>query len=193
MKTILIYSGGPDSPSSFTTSSTKVRSSALAVDYGQRHACELIKPPLSVPPAKSPSNAPIFPPSDPCSREQPYLRRYSVAEGHYTETRMKSTVVPNRNMLLLALPPATPAPRGRSRLRRPPRRPRHLSRLPPRICRCHGERDRTCDWESVRLSRPFVDWTKADIARRGAELKVPFERTCPAKAARPLWALRHLY
>mgnify|MGYP000657498837 CR=1 FL=1 len=33
------------------------------------------------------------------------------------------------------------------------------------------------DWEKVELIRPFVDWTKADIVRRGAELSVPFAQT----------------
>lgn len=34
-----------------------------------------------------------------------------------------------------------------------------------------------CDWNKVELNRPFVDWTKADIVRRGAELGVPFKQT----------------
>jgi 7-cyano-7-deazaguanine synthase len=34
-----------------------------------------------------------------------------------------------------------------------------------------------CDWSQVELYRPFVDWTKADIVRRGAELGVPFGQT----------------
>ena len=33
------------------------------------------------------------------------------------------------------------------------------------------------DWEQVELIRPFVEWTKADIVRRGAELGVPFAKT----------------
>ncbi|MGB0259481.1 MAG: 7-cyano-7-deazaguanine synthase, partial [Coraliomargarita sp.] len=40
-----------------------------------------------------------------------------------------------------------------------------------------AEAIRLCDWDQVELDRPFVDWTKADIARRGAELGVPFEQT----------------
>ena len=36
---------------------------------------------------------------------------------------------------------------------------------------------RLADWEKVELIRPFVDWTKADIVRRGAELSVPFVKT----------------
>jgi len=36
---------------------------------------------------------------------------------------------------------------------------------------------RLADWESVELIRPFVDWTKAGIVRRGAELGVPFAQT----------------
>jgi len=40
-----------------------------------------------------------------------------------------------------------------------------------------AEAIRLCDWSTVELSRPFVDWTKADIVRRGAELGLPFAKT----------------
>ena len=33
------------------------------------------------------------------------------------------------------------------------------------------------DWREVSLYRPFVDLTKADIVKLGAELKVPFAQT----------------
>jgi 7-cyano-7-deazaguanine synthase len=33
------------------------------------------------------------------------------------------------------------------------------------------------DWHKVELIRPFVDWTKADIVRRGTALGVPFAET----------------
>ena len=34
-----------------------------------------------------------------------------------------------------------------------------------------------CDWRGIKLLRPFVDLDKGDIARRGAELNVPFALT----------------
>ena len=34
-----------------------------------------------------------------------------------------------------------------------------------------------CDWHSVKLNRPFVDMTKAEICKLGAQLQVPYEKT----------------
>jgi 7-cyano-7-deazaguanine synthase len=34
-----------------------------------------------------------------------------------------------------------------------------------------------CDWHRVELVTPFVERTKAEIVRRGADLGVPFEKT----------------
>jgi 7-cyano-7-deazaguanine synthase len=33
------------------------------------------------------------------------------------------------------------------------------------------------DWESISLFRPFVNWSKADLVKRGNEIGVPFEHT----------------
>ena len=33
------------------------------------------------------------------------------------------------------------------------------------------------DWSKISLYRPFVNWSKADLVKRGSELGVPFEKT----------------
>ena len=181
MKTILIYSGGLDSTVllyHLLDQGREVR--ALAVDYGQRHACELdqaaaICAARQVPFQRADLSAirPLLAGSSLTSEDIP------VAEGHYTETRMKSTVVPNRNMLLLALATSYALSSGAAEVAYAAHHGDHAiyPDCRPEFADAMASAIGLCDWESVRLSRPFVDWTKADIARRGAELMVPFEQT----------------
>ena len=78
--------------------------SALSINYGQRHRRELksastITQMLAVPHELADLSGVqhLLAGSSLTSPEIP------VAEGHYTQDSMKSTVVPNRNMLFLAL------------------------------------------------------------------------------------------
>ena len=104
MKTVIVYSGGLDS----TVLLYHLRLAghnihALSVDYGQRHRCELerasaICEELGIP----------QPVAD-LSALQPLLAGSSLTSGDRSRRRalhkenMKSTVVPNRNMILLSV------------------------------------------------------------------------------------------
>lgn len=190
MKTVLIYSGGLDSTVLLYHLLHQGQSvSALSVNYGQRHACELKQAATICAAINVPFQCvdlsgirPLLAGSSLTSDEIP------VAEGHYTEASMKSTVVPNRNMILLALATsyalssdaesvAYAAHHGDQAIY-PDCRPEFADAMATAIERC--------DWNDVRLNRPFVDWRKADIVRRGAELKVPFEQTWSCYKGREL-------
>lgn len=181
MKTVLIYSGGLDS----TVLLYHLRAAghsvhALSVNYGQRHACELdhaadICRELQLP----------NPVAD-LSAIQPLLAGSSltsadieVAEGHYTEETMKSTVVPNRNMILLSIAAGHALSIGAQQIAYAAHSGDHAIYPDCRneFADAMAAAIRLCDWSTVELSRPFVDWTKADIVRRGAELNLPFEKT----------------
>jgi 7-cyano-7-deazaguanine synthase len=163
MKSVLIYSGGLDS----TVLLYHLRAAghtvhALSINYGQRHRCELtyaaeICKAIDVPHQTADLSA-IQPLLAGSSLTSPEIE---VAEGHYTEESMKSTVVPNRNMILLAI--------AAGHAIYPDCRNEFADAMAAAI--------RLCDWSTVELSRPFVDWTKADIVRRGAELGLPFAKT----------------
>ncbi len=102
-----------------------------------------------------------------------------VPLGHYTDESMKATVVPNRNMILLAVTAAWAISRkaehvayaahGGDHAIYPDCRPEFADTMAQAIA--------MADWHRVTLLRPFVAMTKADIVRRGAELGVPLERT----------------
>jgi len=181
MKTLVIYSGGLDSTVLlYDLHQAGHDLTALSVNYGQRHACELERA------AGICQGLRISHKVADLSAIQPLLAGSSltspdiaVAEGHYTEENMKTTVVPNRNMILLALATGHALSVGAQQVAYAAHSGDHAIYPDCRnaFADAMAEAMRLCDWNQVELSRPFVDWSKADIVRRGAELDVPFAQT----------------
>ena len=92
---------------------------------------------------------------------------------------MKSTVVPNRNMILLSIAAGHALSIGAQQIAYAAHSGDHAIYPDCRneFADAMAEAIRLCDWSPLELSRPFVDWSKADIVRRGAALKLPFETT----------------
>lgn len=179
--TVLVYSGGLDSTVLlYDIRARGYQVHALSVNYGQRHARELaaaasICALLGVDHRMADLRAlqPLFGASS--------LTDTSVAvpHGHYEAESMRSTVVPNRNMLLLAVAGAwaaslkvdsvSYAAHGGDHAIYPDCRPEFADAMDAAL--------RLCDWQSLRLERPFVGLDKTALVRRGAELGVPFAET----------------
>ena len=181
MKTVLIYSGGMDSTVLlYHLKAAGHALTALSVDYGQRHRRELeharsicVALDLPNPVADLSALRPLLAGSSLTSPE------IAVAEGHYTESTMRSTVVPNRNMILLSVATGHALSIGAETVAYAAHSGDHAIYPDCRnsFAEAMAEAIRRCDWETVHLSRPFVDWSKADIVRRGAILGVPFDQT----------------
>ncbi|MEO0508354.1 MAG: 7-cyano-7-deazaguanine synthase QueC [Verrucomicrobiota bacterium] len=181
MKTLAIYSGGLDSTVLlYHMLKTGHDVHALSVDYGQRHVKELecaasVCKQLGIGHKVADLSA-IQPLLAGSSLTSPEI---DVAEGHYTEENMKTTVVPNRNMILLALATGHALSIGATQVAYAAHSGDHAIYPDCRneFADAMAQAMTLCDWEKIELSRPFVDWSKADIVRRGAELEVPFELT----------------
>jgi 7-cyano-7-deazaguanine synthase len=103
----------------------------------------------------------------------------AVPDGHYTDETQKSTVVPNRNMILLSIAAGIAEDRGIStvyygahandRAIYPDCRPAFIEA----VTRA-AEEGTYC---RVKIVAPFMAWLKADVVREGARLGVPFELT----------------
>lgn len=102
-----------------------------------------------------------------------------IPEGHYEDENMKSTVVPFRNGIMLAVACGLAESRGLQHVMianhggdhaiYPDCRPGFVDAM----SRAMSEGT----YEGVTLLAPYTDMTKADIARRGAELGVDFSLT----------------
>ena len=181
MRTVVAYSGGLDS----TVLLYHLRAGghevkALSVDYGQRHRRELraareIADRLGVEHrlADLSSLRPFFDGLPLTSPEG------AIPRGPYSEAGMKSTTVPNRNMLLLAVGLAWAAREGLDAVAYAGHAgvTTTYPDCTPAFAAALAGAARACDWRPLELLAPFVTWTKADVVRRGAELSVPFALT----------------
>ncbi|MCB5908093.1 7-cyano-7-deazaguanine synthase QueC [Streptomyces pinistramenti] len=182
---VLIASGGMDS----TVAAYELRSRGSAVtmlsfDYGQRHHVELdfaakIAALLEVPHeiVDLTGVGRLLGGSALTDDTVP------VPDGHYSDETMRSTVVANRNMIMLSIAAGVAVSRGAHCVAYgahagdhtiyPDCRPLFYRQAELAI-RAGNEgflADGFC------LEAPFLEWTKADIAARGHQLGVPFALT----------------
>lgn len=115
-----------------------------------------------------------------------------IPKGHYADESMKSTVVPNRNMILLAIAAGYAQGIGaksvaygahaNDRAVYPDCRPEFAAAMYRAIKLGTGWQQ-----DGVELKTPFVDYAKADVVKLGRKLNVPFKLTwsCYEKGGRP--------
>lgn len=180
-KTILIHSGGLDSTVLlYHLLDQDHEVATLSVNYGQRHLKELdcaasLSADLGITHEVADLSA-ITPLLAGSSLTSPEIE---VPEGHYAEDNMKATVVPNRNMILLSVAAGWAISQKADAVAYAAHSGDHAIYPDCRTEFADAMREAIglADWHKVELVRPFVDITKADVVKRGAELNVPFERT----------------
>jgi 7-cyano-7-deazaguanine synthase len=157
----------------------------LGVDYGQRHLVEL---------AYAKDTAGMLGGAWYVQLELPDLGRLltgsaltdpqvDVPSGHYADSSMRSTVVPNRNALLLDMAVAFAVSAGADAVAfgahagdhpiYPDCRPEFIDAYTRTVAL--GNEGFLA--EGFRILAPFKDKSKADIVRLGTELRVPFADT----------------
>jgi len=102
-----------------------------------------------------------------------------VPEGHYESENMKSTVVPNRNLMMLTIANAIGLSKGINRVAFASHAGDHA--VYPDCTPIFAEKAekvlRESSGEDVRILRPFIYIDKTAILRIGLSLKVPYEKT----------------
>lgn len=181
MKSVAIFSGGLDSTvllHELLHAGDEVL--ALSIDYGQRHRIELeyaqrTVQKLGIPWQRADLSAvaPLLAGSSQTSSD------IAVPHGHYAEETMKLTVVPNRNMIMLAVAGGWAISVKASRLAYgahtgdhaiyPDCRPEFVDAMRHALS--------LADWHQLELYCPFIHLDKAGIVARGAELGVDFTST----------------
>jgi 7-cyano-7-deazaguanine synthase len=181
MKTVAIFSGGLDSTvllHQLLSAGDEVL--ALSVDYGQRHRRELdhakrITDALNVRWLLADLSAirPLLAGSSQTSDDMP------VPHGHYAAENMKQTVVPNRNMIMLAVAAGWAISERADRLAYGAHAGDHTiyPDCRPEFAEALGRAIGLADWHRVELHCPFITLSKADIVRLGAQHGVDFAQT----------------
>jgi 7-cyano-7-deazaguanine synthase len=102
-----------------------------------------------------------------------------IPDGHYQEKTMKQTVVPFRNGVMLSIAGGFAESIGAQALVIAAHAGDHAIYPDCReeFMRAMGEAIRLGTYAGIELLRPFIDLTKAQIARRGHELGVDFSKT----------------
>ncbi|MCC5834271.1 MAG: 7-cyano-7-deazaguanine synthase QueC [Opitutales bacterium] len=181
MKTVLVYSGGLDSTVLLYDLLAKgVETHALSIHYGQRHRreldaaatiCKELKVEHQV--LELPQLQALFGDSSLTNTAIP------VPSGHYAAENMKSTVVPNRNMILLSLATSWAIALKADSVSYAAHSGDHTiyPDCRPEFAETMNQAIGLADWHALRLDRQFVDTSKADIVKLGIELGVPFDKT----------------
>lgn len=178
---LVIYSGGLDSTVLLYKLHSEGRAkAALSVIYGQRHSkeadfAEYNCKKLGVPVMKIDITCikPLF------GHNALTDASVSVPKADYDQATMSNTVVPNRNMIFMALAAARAISLGEDEIAYaahsgdhsvyPDCRPEFADAMQKALSLCH--------YTPVKLLRPFVNISKADIVRLGADLGVDFSKT----------------
>lgn len=180
---VVVYSGGLDSTTLlYKLIADGVRVRCLGFNYGQRHRkeleragdiCEALGVPYQV--MDMSGLAALLPGSSQTDST------VAVPEGHYEEESMKLTVVPNRNMIMLAMAAAHAiamdiewiayAAHAGDHAIYPDCRPSFVNAMERAF--------QQSDWKEVHLFAPYalIGLDKGDIVKEGIALGVPYEKT----------------
>jgi 7-cyano-7-deazaguanine synthase len=184
MKVVLLFSGGVDSTVLLwrlvhNEGASNIR--CLSVNYGQRHLRELraakeLSSLAGVTEHRIADLSALAYFLQGSSQTSPHV---PVPEGHYESDRMRATVVPNRNMLMLAVATSW-AISGDSDAVAYAAQAGDYSIYPdcrPEFASALREAIRLCHVHNVSLLVPFLNQNKAQIVAEGAKLGVPFGLT----------------
>jgi len=181
MKAVVLFSGGLDSTvlaSHLISKGAEVR--LLSIDYGQRHAKELAHGEVLAKHMNLPRKSLLLPDLGELLKGSSLTDdSVELPEGHYAEESMKATVVPNRNMILLALAGGYALSSGFDTIAYAAHAGDHFiyPDCRPEFAEAMEKALGLADWNDLSLYRPFVDMTKADLVRLGTELGTPLDMT----------------
>lgn len=180
MKAIVILSGGMDSTTLlYDVINQGYDTKALSFNYGQKHKLELDKARQTTSKLNIPHKIVSL---DSLSELAPSaLTRsdWNVPEGHFAAPIMKETIVPNRNMVLLALAGAYAIGEKANVLFYGAHAGDHdiYPDCRPEFVKAIQEALGLADWHKLRLEAPYLNINKGDIVKKGLDLNVDYGLT----------------
>jgi 7-cyano-7-deazaguanine synthase len=188
MKALVLFSGGLDSTVlAAQLQADGIETRLLSIDYGQRHAKELNKAEKIAQALGLPHRILRLPDLGPLLGGSSLTDdQVELPEGHYAEESMKATVVPNRNMILLALAGGHALSIGFNTIAYAAHAGDHTiyPDCRPEFADAMEKALGLADWQNLNLHRPFVNFSKEELVRKGNELGAPLELTWSCYAGR---------
>lgn len=180
MKTVLLLSGGMDSTTLlYHLKEQGHKIYTLSFHYGQRHSKELESARKICEITQTPHKIIDITNINTLLQGSSLTSNIPTPHGHYEDTSMKKTVVPNRNMILLSLAVgyavsikadnvAYAAHSGDHHIY-PDCRPIFFDKMNS-VCN-------VANYEPINIIAPFLYLTKGEIAKLGHKLNVPYDLT----------------
>lgn len=181
MKALVLVSGGMDSVTALYDAAARHEVvGALGFDYGSKHNPREL--PLGVWHASRlgiPHRTIRLPFINELFASDLLRSGGVIPDGHYEEATMKQTVVPFRNGIMLAIAAGYGESIGAEALVIAAHAGDHAIYPDCRegFMRAMGEAIAGGTYARLALLRPFIDWDKTRILRRGAELGIDYART----------------
>ena len=182
MKTIVVCSGGMDSVVlAHKAAAENTLLGLVSYDYGQRHKIELTYASECATRLGVPHDIIDISTIGAHLSGSALTDDLDVPDGHYAEDTMKVTIVPNRNAIMLTIAFGIAAAKGADAVATavhggdhfiyPDCRPDFINAF------ATMQNHALEGYADIKLLAPFVDMSKAEIAKIGATIGVPFENT----------------
>ena len=182
MKTIVVCSGGLDSVTlAHKVAAERTLTRLVSFDYGQRHKKELDYARRCAARLNVPHDVVDIAAVGRLLTGSALTSGGTVPDGHYAEETMRVTVVPNRNAIMFAIAfgaaaadhadSVAAAIHGGDHFIYPDCRPEFVASFETM------QRHALVGLAQISFYAPFLRLSKADIAREGARLDVPFAET----------------
>ena len=179
-KAVVIYSGGMDS---FTLLNKVIREGydvyALTFDYGQKHVKEVEVAKTVCEQLNVPHKILDISPINQLMQSSSLVGSEDVPEGHYESDNMKSTVVPNRNMILLSLAIGYAVDIKAAKVYYGAHSGDHAiyPDCRPEFVHKMNEVAGIANYEHVSIETPYLNSSKGEILKDGLNMGLSYENT----------------
>ncbi|MEP0072476.1 MAG: 7-cyano-7-deazaguanine synthase QueC [Marinomonas sp.] len=179
-KAVVVYSGGMDS---FTVLNTAVQSGldvyALSFNYGQKHSKELEVAALVCKELNISHKVVDITAINSLMSNSSLTGDADIPEGHYEDDNMKSTVVPNRNMVLLSMAIAYAVSLEAGKVYYGAHSGDHhiYPDCRPEFVEAMNAVSKIANYQSVEIVTPFLHVSKGAILKAGLDMQLDYGKT----------------
>lgn len=179
-KAVVVYSGGMDS---FTVLNTAIKNGAevyaLSFNYGQKHSKELDVAAKVCRDLNIPHKVVDITAINSLMAGSSLTSNIDIPEGHYANENMKSTVVPNRNMVLLSMAIAYAVSLEADKVYYGAHSGDHhiYPDCRPEFVEAMNAVSKIANYQSVEIVTPFLHSSKGDILKAGLVMGLDYSNT----------------